>query len=148
MRQGVDDKECSDAEECAKGNLVFGHNSPAQRVDLAEAPAMAANRQIALPTKCVQAGDEQHADDRAEKSTEQDGQETACDPQEGTHHSHHFDVAHAHAFAFAEEFVESGGGPEEECAESSAKEGIEQAEGSVDVGYKVRVGFVHVFENA
>jgi hypothetical protein len=109
--------------------LVAGGDGEADGVGAAvsEAAACGACGEIALPSGGVEDEDGGDADDAAEKSAEEDGEEGSADAEERADHGHHFDVAHAHAIAVTDEFIKSGGGEKEEAAESGAEEGIEDA---------------------
>ena len=48
--------------------------------------------------------------------------------QERTDHRHHFDVAHPHAFLFADELIECGRAPQEHAAEQCAEDRVEYVE--------------------
>jgi len=121
-REGVDDEEGGQAEESAQGELVAGGDGEADGagVAVAQAATSGACGEVALPSGRVEDEDGGDADDAAEKSAEEDGEEGSADAEERANHGHHFDVAHAHAIAVTNEFIESGGGEEEEAAERGA----------------------------
>jgi len=144
--EGVDDEEGGEAEEGAEGELVAGSDGEADGVGVTvgEAAAGGAYGESTLPPGGVKRKNGGDADDAAEKSAEEDGEKGSRDAEEGANHGHHFDVAHAHAIAVADEFIEKGGGEKEQAAESGAEEGVEDREGRGEEvlrgGVSVKIG--------
>ena len=125
-REEEDDEEGGDAEEGAKGELVLGCDDQAERtgVAVAKAATSGARGEIAFPATGVENDDGNDADDAAKKGAEENGEEGSAEAEKGADHGHHFDVAHTHAIALADEFVNDGGGQEEQAAEGGAEEGV------------------------
>ena len=48
-----------------------------------------------------------------------------AEAEKSADHWHHLYVAHAHAIALTNEFVNYGGGPEQQAAERGAEKGVE-----------------------
>lgn len=86
----------------------------------------------AAPAEGVEKRDRGESDDATQKRAKQDGQECSANAEKGADHGHHFDVTHAHAIAFADEFVERGGAPEQQAAKGRAEQCFDQ------VGYERR----------
>jgi len=125
-REEEDDEEGGDAEEGAEGELVLGCDDQAERtgVAVAKAATSGARGEIAFPATGVENDDGNDADDAAKKGAEENGEEGSAEAEKGADHGHHFDVAHTHAIALADEFVNDGGGQEEQAAEGGAEEGV------------------------
>jgi len=125
-REEEDDEEGGDAEEGAKGELVLGCDDQADRIGVAFAQAAAggARGEIAFPATGVENEDGSDADDATEEGAEENGEEGSAEAEEGADHGHHFDVAHTHAIALADEFINDGSGEEEQAAKSGAEEGV------------------------
>ena len=125
-REEEDDEEGGDAEEGAEGELVLGCDDQADRIGVAFAQAAAggARGEIAFPATGVENEDGSDADDATEEGAEENGEEGSAEAEKGADHGHHFDVAHTHAIALADEFVNDGGGQEEQAAEGGAEQGV------------------------
>ncbi len=85
-------------------------------------------RNVAAPSKDIERGDQGDSDDAAEESADENGEKGAANPKEGTDHGHHFDVTHAHTFAFADQFVEESSAEKKQAAEGCTEEGIENTD--------------------
>lgn len=125
-REEEDDEEGGEAQEGAEGELVLGGDGETEGVGVAFAKAAAggARGEIAFPATGVENEDGSDADDAAQEGAKENGEEGSAEAEKGADQEHHFDVAHAHAIALANEFVNDGGGQEEQAAESSAEEGV------------------------
>ena len=125
-REDEDDEEGGDTEEGAEWELVLGGDDEAERVGVAVAQTTTggACSEIALPADEVKHDDAADANNAAQECAEENGEKGSPEAEKGADHGHHFDVAHAHAIALANEFVSGGGGQEKHAAERSAQEGI------------------------
>lgn len=125
-REDENDEECGETEERAEGKLILGGDEEAEGVGVAvaEAATGGAGGEVALPAGEVENKDGADANDAAEERAEENGEEGSAEAEKGADQEHHFDVAHAHAIALANELVNDGGGEQEQAAESSAEEGV------------------------
>ncbi len=64
---------------------------------------------------------------------EENGEKCVSHSKESAHHSHHFDVAHAHAFPFAHQFVERRSSEKQQAPEGRAEESVQNIEKSVEM---------------
>lgn len=115
----------ADTEKGAERELVLRGDSPAEAGDASQTTLCGALCNGALPTEEIEEDDPQNADDAAEEGAEKNCEEGAAGAEERADHGHHFDVAHAHAVALADEFVEGRRAPEEHAADQRADHGIE-----------------------
>src|SRR5256885_15565809 len=123
-----DDQNRGDAKERAKRKLVASGNGPAESGDFAEAAPVPAKSDLRLPAAYEKSDDEKQSDDAAKKGAQQQSEERSLNAEEGADHEHHFDIAHAHALAAANELIERGGGEQKQTARGSAKERTDDAE--------------------
>ena len=132
-REEEDDEEGGDAKEGAEGELVLGGDGETDGVGVAFAKAAAggARSEIAFPATGVENEDGSDADDAAQEGAEENGEKGSAEAEKGADHGHHFDVAHTHAITFADEFVNDGGGQEEQAAESGAEERVNDSSDAV-----------------
>jgi len=127
MGQRVNDNERSNAKKRAQRQLVLRSDGPTEGIRAAEAAAMGALREAAVPTNKKEARNRAEADYAAKQGAEQNREEGATDPKERAHHGHHFHVTHAHAFALPYYLVERGSSPENQAAEGGPEQGVQNS---------------------
>ena len=123
-----DDEQRGNAEKCSEGELIAAGDRPANAGDGAEALAVGAFSYFRFPPGEEKNCDEKKADDASKESAEKKREKCALDAEESADHEHHLDVAHSHAFAAADKFIERSGGKEEKAAGCGAEECAGNAE--------------------
>src|SRR5882724_3092541 len=101
-------------------------DGPTQSVRATQSSTASALSQFPVPSGQVENHDDSDTDERSQQSSQQDGQEGPAHAQKRSHHGHHFDVAHTHAFVAANSFVHRRDAPQKKAAERRSEKPVQQ----------------------